>query len=122
MKERFFKITESMAEVIMAMDDRRAGRFIKAVSDYAFGGKIYGGNDAVIKSNFVLVKKELDEQAFYSHCGRLGARKKTESESERRQKCELPDIRKIILGSDISGILNGLFSAGQDEKTGSENT
>ena len=50
MKERNFKFRKSYAEVIRVMDDKQAGRFIKAVSDYVFDGRAYDGNDTAIKS------------------------------------------------------------------------
>ena len=60
MKERNFKFRKSYAEVIRVMDDKQAGRFIKAVSDYVFDGRAYDGNDTAIKSAFTLVKVSLD--------------------------------------------------------------
>ena len=59
MKERNFKFRKSYAEVIRVMDDKQAGRFIKAVSDYVFDGRAYDGNDTAIKSAFTLVKVSL---------------------------------------------------------------
>ena len=38
LKERNFKFRKSYAEVIRVMDDKQAGKFIKAVSDYVFDG------------------------------------------------------------------------------------
>ena len=52
MKERNFKFRKSYAEVIRVMDDKQAGKFIKAVSDYVFDGRAYDGNDTAIKSAF----------------------------------------------------------------------
>ena len=60
LKERNFKFRKSYAEVIRVMDDKQAGRFIKAVSDYVFDGRAYDGNDTAIKSAFTLVKVSLD--------------------------------------------------------------
>ena len=62
MKERNFKFRKSYAEVIRVMDDKQAGRFIKAVSDYVFDGRAYDGNDTAIKSAFTLVKVSLDDE------------------------------------------------------------
>ena len=62
MKERNFKFRKSYAEVIRVMDDKQAGRFIKAVSDYVFDGRAYDGNDTAIKSAFTLVKVSLDNE------------------------------------------------------------
>lgn len=45
MKERNFRFRKSFAEVIRVMDDKQAGKFIKAVCDYVFDGRGYDGND-----------------------------------------------------------------------------
>ena len=52
MKERNFKFRKSFAEVIRVMDDKQAGKFIKAVCDYVFDGRGYDGNDTAIKTAF----------------------------------------------------------------------
>ena len=72
MKERNFKFRKSYAEVIRVMDDKQAGRFIKAVSDYVFDGRAYDGNDTAIKSAFTLVKVSLDGDKADRENGRRG--------------------------------------------------
>ena len=70
MKERNFRfrksfapsIVKSFAEVIRVMDDKQAGKFIKAVCDYVFDGRGYDGNDTAIKTAFTLVKVTLDAE------------------------------------------------------------
>lgn len=62
MKERNFRFRKSFAEVIRVMDDKQAGKFIKAVCDYVFYGRGYDGNDTAIKTAFTLVKVTLDAE------------------------------------------------------------
>ena len=40
MKEKYFKVNESIKSVIELMDDRTAGKFIKSVCNYAFYGDV----------------------------------------------------------------------------------
>ena len=49
MKERNFRFRKSFAEVIRVIDDKQAGKFIKAVCEYVFDGTVtvvseLGGN------------------------------------------------------------------------------
>ena len=60
------------------MDDKQAGRFIKAVSDYVFDGRAYDGNDTAIKSAFTLVKVSLDGDKADRENGRRGGIKSRE--------------------------------------------
>ena len=48
LKERHFKVNETIFEATKTMDDKTAGRFFKSVCDYAFNGKAYDGNNVVI--------------------------------------------------------------------------
>ena len=93
MKERNFKFRKSYAEVIRVMDDKQAGRFIKAVSDYVFDGRAYDGNDTAIKSAFTLVKVSLDGDKADRENGRRGGIKSREL---RKAKEEQPDLQIII--------------------------
>ena len=45
MKENNFNLLESLYEVLKTMDDKRAGKLVKAVGDYYFANQIYAGND-----------------------------------------------------------------------------
>ena len=58
MKERNFKFRKSYAEVIRVMDDKQAGRFIKAVSDYVFDGRAYDGNGGIKSRELRKAKEE----------------------------------------------------------------
>ncbi len=42
MRNKFFKFNENYAKVIKHLDDKQAGQYVKAISDYAFEGKTYG--------------------------------------------------------------------------------
>ena len=39
MRNKFFKFNENYAKVIKHLDDRQAGQYVRAISDYAFEGK-----------------------------------------------------------------------------------
>lgn len=107
MKERNFKFRKSYAEVIRVMDDKQAGRFIKAVSDYVFDGRAYDGNDTAIKSAFTLVKVSLDNEITDRENGRRGGIKSREL---RKAKEEQPCVAKVIASGIVaSEMLKGMF-------------
>lgn len=107
MKERNFKFRKSYAEVIRVMDDKQAGRFIKAVSDYVFDGRAYNGNDTAIKSAFTLVKVSLDNEIIDRENGRRGGIKSREL---RKAKEEQPSVARVIASGIVaSEMLKGMF-------------
>lgn len=98
MKERNFKFRKSYAEVIRVMDDKQAGRFIKAVSDYVFDGRAYDGNDTAIKSAFTLVKVSLDNEITDRENGRRGGIKSREL---RKAKEEQPSVARVVYNDEL---------------------
>ena len=88
MKERFFKVDETVYSAVKVMDDKRAGKFFKSLCEYAFGGKVYGGKDVMIKSNFELVKHILDGHEMNRQNGKLGAIKSAEKSKRKRDEDE----------------------------------
>ena len=107
MKERTFKFRKSYAEVIRVMDDKQAGKFIKAVSDYVFDGRAYNGNDTAIKSAFTLVKVSLDNENTDRENGRRGGIKSREL---RKAKEEQPSVARVIASGIVaSEMLKGMF-------------
>ena len=107
LKERNFKFRKSYAEVIRVMDDKQAGRFIKAVSDYVFDGRAYNGNDTAIKSAFTLVKVSLDNEIIDRENGRRGGIKSREL---RKAKEEQPSVARVIASGIVaSEMLKGMF-------------
>ena len=60
MRNKFFKFSENYAKVIKHLDDKQAGQYVKAISDYAFEGKTYAGKDAAVKTAFVFTKQQID--------------------------------------------------------------
>ena len=111
MKERHFKVNETIFEATKTMDDKTAGRFFKSICDYAFNGKAYDGNNVVIKSNFLLVKRILDGQAQDRAYGLKGAEK---SKELRKQRQEEAALKQMIVGCGIvESILQNL---NDDEK------
>ena len=98
MKEKNFKVNETMFEATKIMDDKTAGRFFKSICDYAFNNKVYAGNDVTIKSNFLLVKRILDGQAKDREYGKLGAEK---SKELRKQREEEEALKQMIVGCGI---------------------
>lgn len=110
MKEKYFKVTESIADSVQAMDDRTAGKFIKAVCDYAFEGKPYDGKDTVMKSNFILVKRVLDGQAQDIAYGKLGAKKSMEIRKNEKGTDRMCVGRVVVGGGDVSGFFKEILS------------
>lgn len=92
MKERNFKFRKSYAEVIRVMDDKQAGKFIKAISDYVFDGRAYEGNDTAIKSAFTLVKVSLDGDKADRENGRRGGIKSGELRRAQEEKFGVDNI------------------------------
>ena len=107
LKERHFKVNETIFEATKTMDDKTAGRFFKSICDYAFNGKAYDGNNVVIKSNFLLVKRILDGQAKDRAYGKIGAEKKKEL---RRQNQEAVALKQMIVGCGIAEGIGELLS------------
>lgn len=122
MKEKYFKVTKSIADSVQAMDDRTAGKFIKSVCDYAFEGKPYDGKDTVIKSNFILVKRVLDGQAQDIAYGKLGAKKRMEIRKNENESGGMCVGRVVVGGGDAHRFLKDLLSTlGRDEIDGEGN-
>lgn len=82
MRNKFFKFNENYAKVIKHLDDRQAGQYVRAISDYAFEGKTYGGKDTAVKTAFTLTKQMIDDEKFYREKGRLGGQKIAERKRE----------------------------------------
>lgn len=72
MKEKSFGFRESFGQAIKSMNDKQAGKFIKALVEYAFRGKELSSSDSVLKSGFVLIKAALDAQIRDRENGRIG--------------------------------------------------
>lgn len=114
MKEKNFKVNETVFEATKIMDDKTAGRFFKAICDYAFNNKVYAGNDVVIKSNFLLVKRVLDGQAEDKANGKKGAEKSLEIRKKRQEENA---IKQMIVGASIvEGIGELLQKVDESEK------
>lgn len=108
MKEKSFRFRESYSQAVKAMNDKQAGKFLKALCDYAFDGKILESNDSTLKSSFTLAKYSLDESKRNSENGRKGGivcaeiRRKEQLEttifgSKKGTLCPLDDIIKTML-------------------------
>lgn len=105
------------------MDDKQAGRFIKAVSDYVFDGRAYDGNDTAIKSAFTLVKVSLDNEITDRENGRRGGIKSREL---RKAKEEQPSVARVIASGIVASemlksILEGRETPSDDEGETTEN-
>lgn len=107
MKEKHFKVNETIFEATKTMDDKTAGRFFKSVCDYAFNGKAYDGNNVVIKSNFLLVKRILDGQAKDRAYGKIGADRKREL---RLKRCEEEAMKQVIASQTIVNGIDALLA------------
>ena len=114
MKERNFKFRKSYAEVIRVMDDKQAGKFIKAVSDYVFDGRAYNGNDTAIKSAFTLVKVSLDNEITDRENGRRGGIKSREL---RKAKEEQPSVARVIASGIVASEMLKSILESQNEQS-----
>ena len=107
MKERNFKLTQTIYDVVKLMDDKAAGKFIKSVCDYAFHGEVYDGNDITLKSNFMLVKRIIDGQMMDRAYGKLGAQKS----KELRQKKEAEmQMKQAVISCGVVKSIGGMIS------------
>ena len=114
MKERNFRFRKSFAEVIRVMDDKQAGKFIKAVCDYVFDGRGYDGNDTAIKTAFTLVKVTLDAEKTDRENGKRGGKLSAEM---RRAKQDEPSIARVIAGSVMAGEMLKSILESQNEQS-----
>ena len=117
MKNKFFKFSENYAKVIKHLDDKQAGQYVKAISDYAFEGKTYAGKDAAVKTAFTFTKQQIDEDKFYRENGKLGGQKIAERKRETEE--ESPILKSVIETVVASELLNSLLG-GQGENTEAE--
>lgn len=117
MRNKFFKFSENYANVIRHLDDKQAGQYVKAISDYAFEGKTYAGKDAAVKTAFVFTKQQIDEDKFYREKGKLGGQKIAERKRETEE--ENPILKSVIETVVASELLNSLLG-GQGENTEAE--
>lgn len=113
MKNKFFKFNENYAKVIKHLDDRQAGQYVRAISDYAFEGKTYGGKDTAVKTAFTLTKQMIDDEKFYREKGRLGGQKIAERKRETEEGN--PILKSVIETVIASELLSGMLGK-QDEK------
>ena len=100
MRNKFFKFNENYAGVIKNLDDKQAGQYVKAIADYAFEGKTYGGKDIAVKTAFAFTKQKIDEERFYREKGRLGGQKIAERKRETKDE---PAALKTVIGGVIAG-------------------
>ena len=114
MKERNFRFRKSFAEVIRVMDDKQAGKFIKAVCDYVFDGRGYDGNDTAIKTAFTLVKVTLDAEKTDRENGRRGG---IQSREIRKAQDQKPSVAKVIAGGIMAGEMLKSILESQNEQS-----
>ena len=117
MRNKFFKFNENYAKVIKHLDDKQAGQYVKAISDYAFEDKTYAGKDAAVKTAFTFTKQQIDEDKFYREKGKLGGQKIAERKRETEE--ESPILKSVIETVVASELLNSLLG-GQGENTEAE--
>lgn len=99
-----FRFRESYGKAVAEMDDKRAGRFIKALCAYAFEGKTMEDNDGLLKSNFHLVKMVMDDEIRDRENGRKGGY----ATAEKRKK-EPGRVAVIANSPKIFGSLDELI-------------
>ena len=113
MRNKFFKFNENYAKVIKHLDDRQAGQYVRAISDYAFEGKTYAGKDTAVKTAFVFTKQQIDEDKFYREKGKLGGQKIAERKRETEEGN--PILKSVIETVIANELLSGMLDK-QDEK------
>ena len=112
MRNKFFKFNENYASVIKNLDDKQAGQYVKAITDYAFEDKTYGGKDIAVKTAFTFTKQQIDDDKFYREKGRLGGQKIAERKRETEEG-------NLILKSVIETVIaNELLSGMLDKQDG----
>ncbi len=119
MKEKNFKFRKSFAEVIRVMDDKQAGKFIKALSDYVFDGRQYDGNDTAIKSAFTLVKITLDADRVNQEYGKRGGKKSAELRKE--QQTQQTIVRVLASGVAVGEMLKGITDCMEKQSADDDN-
>ena len=121
MRNKFFKFSENYANVIRHLDDKQAGQYVRAISDYAFEGKTYGGKDTAVKTAFVFTKQQIDEDKFYREKGKLGGqkiaeRKRTEDGQTESDTVLKSVIETVVASELLSSLLGGQGENGEAEK------
>lgn len=118
MRNKFFKFNENYANVIKHLDDKQAGQYVKAISDYAFEGKTYAGKDTAVKTAFTLTKQMIDDEKFYREKGRLGGQKIAERKRTDDGQIESDTMLKSVIGTVIaSELLSGMLGKQDEEPT-----
>ena len=120
MRNKFFKFNENYAKVIKHLDDRQAGQYVRAISDYAFEGKTYGGKDTAVKTAFTLTKQMIDDEKFYREKGRLGGQKIAERKRTDEGKTESDTVLKSVIETVVASELLNSLLGGQGENTEAE--
>ena len=116
MRNKFFKFNENYAKVIKHLDDRQAGQYVRAISDYAFEGKTYGGKDTAVKTAFTLTKQMIDDEKFYREKGRLGGQKIAERKRTEDGQTESDTVLKSVIETVVASELLSSLLGGQGEK------
>lgn len=120
MKNKFFKFSENYAKVIKHLDDKQAGQYVKAISDYAFEGKTYAGKDAAVKTAFTFTKQQIDEDKFYREKGKLGGQKIAERKRTDDGQTESDTVLKSVIETVVASELLNSLLGGQGENTEAE--
>lgn len=120
MRNKFFKFNENYAKVIKHLDDRQAGQYVRAISDYAFEGKTYGGKDRAVKTAFTLTKQMIDDEKFYREKGKLGGQKIAERKREADEQTESDMMLKSVIETVVASELLNSFLSGQSENSTAE--
>ena len=120
MRNKFFKFSENYAKVIKHLDDKQAGQYVKAISDYAFEGKTYAGKDAAVKTAFTFTKQQIDEDKFYREKGKLGGQKIAERKRTDDGQTESDTVLKSVIETVVASELLNSLLGGQGENTEAE--
>ena len=118
MRNKFFKFNENYAKVIKHLDDRQAGQYVRAISDYAFEGKTYAGKDTAVKAALTRTRQMIDDEKFYREKGRPGGQKIAERKRTDDGQIESDTILKTVIGTVIATeLLSGMLGKQDEEPT-----
>lgn len=112
MKENNFNLLESLYEVLKTMDDKRAGKLVKAVGDYYFAGQNYTGKDTIIKTNFVMVKRIIDAKKAERACRCEECRRVQEDKYRKEYRKPNPYCGHLVVNEpELENVFKTLFSS-----------
>lgn len=106
---KYFKVTRLYHKAMVAMSDKQAGEFIKALSTYVFTEDTPRVTDPFVYGLLVFAKKDIDTAIKNRENGRLGALALARKKREQRDEaiCDCP-VDCILVEEMFEDFLNDL--------------